>query len=97
LERHNLRDLNAMSIGRCSVFVLYTQSTAFRTQTRSVFKGDKHCTSKAKVKLSLSMLWGHTGWVQLCTLNLGTRWRWVVNFTCGRFTLGEKNPGSHGI
>jgi hypothetical protein len=28
---------------------------------------------------------------------LGTSWRWVVNFTSGRFTPGERAPGTHWI
>jgi len=56
LESRNLCDLNALNIGRRKIFVLCTRSTAIQTQMRSHFKGDKYCTSKAKVKLSLSAL-----------------------------------------
>jgi hypothetical protein len=30
-------------------------------------------------------------------LDLGTRWRWVVSFTAGRFIPREKAPGTHWI
>jgi len=39
--------------------------------------------------------WG--GGIAPRILNLGARWRWVVSFTPGRFTPGERAPGTHWI
>jgi hypothetical protein len=57
---------------------------------------------KVKVKLSLCLTKHHamkTYWGSGCIapliLDLGTRWRWVVIFTPGRFTPRERAPGTH--
>jgi hypothetical protein len=38
--------------------------------------------------------WG-SGNIAPRILDLGTRWRWVVSFTPGRFTPRERAPGTH--
>jgi hypothetical protein len=39
-------------------------------------------------------VWGSGGTAPRIT-DLGTRWRWVVSFTAGRFTPREGAPGNH--
>jgi hypothetical protein len=57
-----------------------------------------------KVKLSLCLTKHHamktyyrSGGIAPRILDLGSRWRWVVSFTPGRFTPRERAPGTHWI
>jgi hypothetical protein len=43
------------------------------------------------------MVYCGSGGIASHILDLDTRWRWVVNFTTGRFTPRERSPGTHWI
>jgi hypothetical protein len=59
---------------------------------------------KVKVNLSMCFNWAPryegllgSGGIAPRILDLGTRWRWVVNFTACRFTPRERAPGTYWI
>jgi hypothetical protein len=55
---------------------------------------DKRWTCASIKHHAIEVYWGME--VQLHTfVDLGTRWRWVVSFTPGRFTTRERTPGTH--
>jgi hypothetical protein len=63
------------------------------------------CNNKGKAKLSLRLtdyalchedVWG-SGCVELCILDLGTRWRWVVSITSRPLYPRGKSPGTYWV
>jgi len=66
-------------------------------KAHNIITSEMSCMSLSFIKHRAMEMYKWSGGIAPRLLNLGTRRTWVVSFTPGRFTSGERTPGIHWI